>query len=33
VVDLIGREQWMTLDPDVKGDAYEGLEPEPHLGG
>lgn len=25
VVDLIGQEQWMTLDADVKGDAYEGL--------
>ena len=25
VIDLIGREQWMTLDADVKGDAYEGL--------
>ena len=25
VSDLIGREQWMTLDADVKGDAYEGL--------
>src|SRR5947208_12831922 len=25
VVDLIDREQWMTLDVDVKGDAYEGL--------
>jgi type I restriction enzyme M protein len=25
VVDLIGREQWMTMDADVKGDAYEGL--------
>ena len=25
VVDLIDREQWMTLDADVKGDAYEGL--------
>jgi type I restriction enzyme M protein len=24
-VDLIDREQWMTLDVDVKGDAYEGL--------
>jgi type I restriction enzyme M protein len=23
--DLIGNEQWMTLDADVKGDAYEGL--------
>jgi type I restriction enzyme M protein len=25
VADLIDREQWMTLDTDVKGDAYEGL--------
>jgi len=25
VVDLIDREQWMTLAADVKGDAYEGL--------
>ena len=25
VVDLIDREQWMMLDADVKGDAYEGL--------
>ena len=25
VKDLIGREQWMSLDADVKGDAYEGL--------
>jgi len=25
IVDLIDREQWMTLDVDVKGDAYEGL--------
>jgi type I restriction enzyme M protein len=25
IVDLIGREQWLTLDADVKGDAYEGL--------
>lgn len=25
VVDLIGRESWLTLDADVKGDAYEGL--------
>jgi type I restriction enzyme M protein len=25
VSDLIDREQWMTLDADVKGDAYEGL--------
>jgi type I restriction enzyme M protein len=25
VVDLIDREQWTTLDADVKGDAYEGL--------
>ncbi len=24
-LDLIDREQWMTLDADVKGDAYEGL--------
>jgi type I restriction enzyme M protein len=23
--DLIDKEQWMTLDADVKGDAYEGL--------
>jgi type I restriction enzyme M protein len=25
IVDLIDREQWTTLDTDVKGDAYEGL--------
>ena len=25
VVDLIDREQWISLDADVKGDAYEGL--------
>jgi len=25
IKDLIGSEQWMTLDADVKGDAYEGL--------
>ncbi|MGA9874719.1 MAG: N-6 DNA methylase [Solirubrobacteraceae bacterium] len=25
VSDLIENEQWMTLDVDVKGDAYEGL--------
>jgi type I restriction enzyme M protein len=25
VSDLIDKEQWMTLDADVKGDAYEGL--------
>lgn len=25
IVDLIGQESWMTLDTDVKGDAYEGL--------
>jgi type I restriction enzyme M protein len=25
VSDLIDKEQWMTLDVDVKGDAYEGL--------
>lgn len=25
IVDLINRERWMTLDVDVKGDAYEGL--------
>jgi type I restriction enzyme M protein len=25
IVDLIDSEQWMTLDADVKGDAYEGL--------
>src|SRR5438270_3577024 len=25
IVDLIDREQWSTLDADVKGDAYEGL--------
>src|SRR5713226_2289716 len=25
VADLIDREQWVTLDADVKGDAYEGL--------
>src|SRR5437868_6160051 len=25
ISDLIGREQWISLDADVKGDAYEGL--------
>jgi len=25
VADLIDREQWLSLDADVKGDAYEGL--------
>ncbi len=25
IKDLIGNEQWMTLEADVKGDAYEGL--------
>jgi type I restriction enzyme M protein len=25
IVDLIDRESWMTIDADVKGDAYEGL--------
>jgi type I restriction enzyme M protein len=25
VADLIDREQWVSLDADVKGDAYEGL--------
>jgi type I restriction enzyme M protein len=25
IVDLIDREEWMSLDADVKGDAYEGL--------
>ncbi|MGH9509873.1 MAG: type I restriction-modification system subunit M N-terminal domain-containing protein, partial [Terriglobales bacterium] len=25
MADLIDKEQWMTLDADVKGDAYEGL--------
>ena len=25
VIDLIDRETWLTLDADVKGDAYEGL--------
>src|SRR6202162_2746091 len=25
IVDLIDKQQWMTLDADVKGDAYEGL--------
>lgn len=25
IVDLIGQEDWMSLDMDVKGDAYEGL--------
>jgi type I restriction enzyme M protein len=25
IVDLIDREAWMTMDADVKGDAYEGL--------
>jgi len=25
IFDLIGKEQWISLDADVKGDAYEGL--------
>ena len=25
VVELIGKEQWLSMDADVKGDAYEGL--------
>src|SRR5581483_1881850 len=25
IVDLIGQEQWSSLEADVKGDAYEGL--------
>jgi type I restriction enzyme M protein len=25
IVELIGREEWLALDADVKGDAYEGL--------
>jgi type I restriction enzyme M protein len=25
IVDLIDRENWLTLDADIKGDAYEGL--------
>jgi type I restriction enzyme M protein len=25
IADLIDKEQWMTLDADIKGDAYEGL--------
>src|SRR5438270_11164593 len=25
ITDLIGKEQWMSLEVDVKGDAYEGL--------
>src|SRR3954466_5469730 len=25
IAELIDREQWMALDADVKGDAYEGL--------
>lgn len=25
IADLIGKEQWMTMDADIKGDAYEGL--------
>ena len=25
IVDLIDKEQWMSLEADVKGDAYEGL--------
>lgn len=25
IADLIDREQWLSLDADVKGDAYEGL--------
>ena len=25
IADLIDKEQWISLDADVKGDAYEGL--------
>lgn len=25
IADLVDREQWTSLDVDVKGDAYEGL--------
>jgi len=25
VIDLIGKETWLSLDSDIKGDAYEGL--------
>jgi type I restriction enzyme M protein len=25
IADLINKEQWMSLEVDVKGDAYEGL--------
>jgi type I restriction enzyme M protein len=25
IADLIDKEQWISLDVDVKGDAYEGL--------
>jgi type I restriction enzyme M protein len=25
IADLIDKEQWTSLEPDVKGDAYEGL--------
>ena len=25
IADLIDKEQWTSLDADVKGDAYEGL--------
>ena len=32
IVDLIDRERWMTLDVDVKGDAYEGLLREERRG-
>jgi len=32
IVDLIDREQWMTLDVDVKGDAYEGFAPQRIVG-
>lgn len=25
IVELIGKEQWLSMSADVKGDAYEGL--------
>lgn len=25
IVELIGKEQWLSMTADVKGDAYEGL--------
>src|SRR4051794_26616297 len=25
ISDLIGKEQWLSMDADIKGDAYEGL--------